>query len=207
MNRALLAAAALLCPAAPAFSGGPTIVEDSAVLAPMPDAKPGPDWTGAYAGLSLGRTSGDLDYENPDSDYDVNSGSLRSFFLGYRIQQGDLVYGGELELANLSGTTVEGFSEEFSKAFDVKGSLGYAKGRFLTYGVVGWSQVSFERAADSGNFGGISYGAGIEYSVNNTLGLGLEYLARDVDGVSLNGSPQTTTIGANSLSLRLGLSF
>lgn len=208
MTRTSLAAAALLCLAAPAFAGGPaTVPADTPVYPPLPDAQPDADWTGPYAGLSLGRTAGDLGYQNPDFSYDVGGGSMRSIFLGYRMQQGSLVYGGELELANLSGSDIDGYPEEFSKALDLKSTLGYAKGRFLTYGVVGWSQVEFVRANDNGNFGGISYGAGVEYSVSNRLGVGVEYLSRDVDGVSLNGSPQTTTIGLDSLSLRVGISF
>ncbi len=208
MKHSLCAAALLLCMANPLVAGGPTVVEDAVVFPPFPDATPRPDWSGVYAGLSLGRTSGDLGYENPASTYDIEAGSIRSLFLGYRLQQGDLVYGAEVEMARLSDTMVEGFPEELSETLDVKGSLGYATGRFLTYGVLGWSQVKFDRAADSGYFGGImSYGVGVEYSINDNFGLGVEYLARNVDGISLNGSPQSTTIDANSLSLRLGLSF
>lgn len=207
MNLSLRAAAALLCLAGPVLAGGPAVVEDPVVFPPPPDAQPDPAWTGVYGGFSLGRTTGDLEYQNPASSHDVDSGSLRSIFLGYRLQEGNVVYGGEMELANLSGTTIEGFAEEYSKAFDVKGSVGVTRGRFLGYGVLGWSQVTFDHTTGPGNFGGISYGAGVEYSVNDNIGLGLEYLARKVDGVSPNGSPQTTTIDANSLSLRIGLSF
>ena len=207
MKRISHVAAALLGLAAPALAGGPTVVADTPVYPPMPEAEARPDWTGPYGGLSLGRTSGDLSYQNPDFAYDVNSGSLRSVYLGYRLQQGDLVYGGEMELANLSGTTVPGFAEEYAKAFDVKGSVGLTKGKVLTYGVLGWSQVTYNHTSGPDNFGGISYGAGVEYAVTDRLGLGVEYLAREVDGVSPNGSPQTTDIGLDSLSLRIGLSF
>lgn len=208
MNRTTpIVAAALLGLAAPALAGGPTIVEDPAVLPPLPDADPRPDWTGPYGGVAIGHTTGGQEDQTPAASYDIDGGSLRSLFLGYRLQQGDLVYGGEIELANLSGAAIAGTPRELSKAFDVKGTLGYAQGRFLTYGVLAWSQVEVARPADTTNFGGISYGAGVEYFVNRNLGIGLEYLSRDVDGVSVNGSPQTTDIGLDSLSLRVGLSF
>lgn len=208
MNRTtLVVAAAVLGLAAPVLAGGPTVVEESAVFPPPPDAGPRPDWTGPYGGFALGRTTGGQEDQTPAASYDIDGGSLRSVFLGYRLQQGDLVYGGEMELANLSGSAIQGTPRELSKAFDVKGSLGYAQGRFLTYGVLAWSQVEVARPAGTTNFGGIGYGAGVEYYVNDNLGIGLEYLSRDVDGVSVNGSPQTTEIGLDSLSLRIGLSF
>lgn len=207
MTHTLRALAALLCLATPALAGGPTVAEDPVVFPPFPEANPNADWTGPYGGVALGRTGGDLSYQTPAFDYDVESGSMRSLYLGYRLQQGNLVYGGEMELGNLSGTRVAGYTEEYAKAFDVKGSLGFAKGRFLTYGVVAWSQVTFDHGSGPKNFGGIGLGAGVEYSVNDRLGLGVEYLSRQVDGVSPNGSPQTTDIGLDSLSLRVGLSF
>ncbi|WP_333818082.1 outer membrane protein [Tabrizicola sp.] len=207
MNRPLRIAAAVLCLASPALAGGPTLVDEPVVLPPPPEAMPRPDWTGPYAGLGLGRTTGSQDDQTPSASYGVDGGSLRSVFLGYRLQQGNIVYGGEMELANLSGSAIQGTPREFSKAFDVKSTLGIAQGRFLTYGVLGWSQVEVARPSDTTNFGGISYGAGVEYSVNDRFGIGLEYLARDVDGISVNGSPQTSEIGLDSLSLRFGLSF
>lgn len=213
MNRTTRAAAALACLATPVclttpvLAGGPTVVEDTPVLAPMPDARPEHDWTGFYAGLSLGQASADQTEENPTDAYDIDDGSSRSLFVGYRMQQGSLVYGGEVELANMSGMQYATVPREISKALDLKSTLGYAKGNLLTYGVVGWSQVEVVRPVDSANFGGISYGAGVEYSVTDRFGVGLEYLTRKVDGISQNGGPQTSNIDVNSLSLRVGLSF
>ena len=130
------------------------------------------------------------------------------FYISELLPRGNLVYGGELAYSNLSDTGIVGFpAESYTKALDLKARVGFATGRVLAYGVLGWSQVEFERLADVNDFNGMAFGAGIEYAVTDNLGLGLEYLSRDVDGTSPNGAPQTTTIGLDTISLRVGLSF
>jgi opacity protein-like surface antigen len=199
---------ALLCLASPVLADGPAkVTEDPVIFPPPPDAVPDVDWTGLYAGLSLGRTSSDASDSNPDRAYDVSGGSLRSAFLGYRMQQGKLVYGAEAELSNLSGADVAGTPRSLAKAYDLKGTVGYATGKFLTYGVLAWSQVEISRPAGATTRGGIGLGAGVAYSISDRFGMGLEYMSRNVDGNSLQGAPQTTDIGVDSLSLRFSLSF
>jgi opacity protein-like surface antigen len=208
MKHSLSALAALLCLAGPVLADGPAkVTADPVIFPPPPDGAPDADWTGLYAGLSLGSTSADAQDENPTVLYDVSGGSLRSAFLGYRLQQGNLVYGAEVDLANLSGSDVAGAPRSLSKVFDMKGTVGYATGKFLTYGVLAWSQVEIARPAGPTTRGGVGYGAGVAYSINDKFGMGLEYMSRNVDGNSLQGAPQTTDIGVDSVSLRFSLSF
>lgn len=166
------------------------------------------DWSGPYVGLAYGRTSGSLEYENPAFSYDVEDGSARSIFLGYLVQRGNLVYGGEFAYSDIKDSTIVGFpAEEHTKAIDLKGRIGYATGKVLAYGVLGWSQVEFDHAGDVVDLDGISYGAGVKYAVTDRISLGLEYLALNTDGTSPNGAPQTTTADLDTLSLRIGYSF
>lgn len=209
MKALTLTAAALAALAAPAFAGGPTVIADD----PMPAAAPAPvaahDWSGPYVGLSYGRTSGTSTFTGPDFFYDLEDGSAAGIYGGYLWQRNNFVYGAELAYSNLNDTLLTGFTEEVTDALDIKARFGYASNRILMYGVLGWSQINYDRPAvsDSGDFSGMNYGIGVDYAVTNRLGLGLEYLTRDVDGDSLNGAGQTQQFDLDTISLRVGLSF
>lgn len=203
-----LAIAALAALTGPALAGGPTMVADDPMPAAAPAAVDVHDWSGPYVGLSYGKTSGSLDYENPAFSYDVENGTSRSIYAGYLLQRGNFVYGGELAYSSLKDTQIVGFpAESYTKALDLKGRFGVANGRMLAYGVLGWSKVDFERGATVTDFSGLAYGVGFAYAATNNIDVGLEYLSRTVDGTSPNGAPQTVTIGLDTLSLRVGLSF
>jgi outer membrane immunogenic protein len=208
MKTIAITAATVAALALPAAAGGPTVVADD----PMPAAMAAPaaahNWSGPYVGLSYGRTSGSLDYENPDFSYDVENGTARSIYAGYLLQRGNFVYGGELAYSTLKDTQIVGFpAESYTKALDLKGRFGVANGRMLAYGLLGWSKVDFERTGVTTDYNGWAYGAGVEFAATNSLSVGLEYMARTVDGTSPNGAPQTVTLGLDTLSLRVGLSF
>jgi outer membrane immunogenic protein len=209
MKKSMYTAAVLAVLAAPSFAGGPiTVVEE-----PVPVAPPAPvaayDWTGPYVGLSYGNTSGSTQTIGPDAFADLEDGSAVTGYAGYLFQNNGWVYGGELAYSNLSDTLVTGFPEEVTDALDLKGRVGYAADRFLMYGVLGWSEVSYDRTliGDSTDFSGMNYGIGAEYAITDMFGMGLEYLVRDVDGDSLNGGGQTQEFDLDTVSLRLGLSF
>ena len=55
---------------------------------------------------------------------------------------------------------------------------------------------------------GMSYGVGVDYAVSKTLTVGLEYLARDIDGdLNIMALSLPSEANLDTLSLRLGLSF
>ena len=209
MQNYMITAAMLAAFAAPSFAGGPVAVAAD----PVPVAAPAPvamyDWSGPYVGLAYGKTSGSTQTFGPAAAADLEDGSATTGYVGYLGQRGNLVYGGELAYSSLSDTLVTGFTEEVTDVLDLKGRVGFASNRFLMYGVLGWSEISYDRPAsgDSTDFSGMNYGVGAEYAVSDRFALGLEYLTRDVDGDSLNGGGQTQQFDLNTLSLRVGYSF
>ncbi|MBA3911583.1 MAG: hypothetical protein C0524_17310 [Rhodobacter sp.] len=86
---------------------------------------PGADWSGFYAGLSAGMTddSDDLLGGGVFVSEQNFEGSGAGLFLGYNVQNGALVYGGELAFApfEVNGTNNTGLREDY---IDLKGRLG-----------------------------------------------------------------------------------
>ena len=59
------------------------------------------DWSGFYGGLSLGADAGDMLYRldgNPNGGEQID-GTRVGLFAGYTMQNGNFVYGGELNAA------------------------------------------------------------------------------------------------------------
>ena len=140
----LTAAGALFAGAAYAGGVAPAPYEP-APMAPAPIAMPNDDWTGGYAGLSLGYARGDADiaglgidadgdgdsddeddsliddfadiFEEPDAE-----GVLGGAFVGYQHDFGQFVLGGELDInaAGLSGDD-ETITDENGNSYDIEG--------------------------------------------------------------------------------------
>ena len=118
MKAVTLAAATLAVLSTPALAGGPTIVEPD----PMPAAMAAPvevhDWSGAYVGLSYGRTNNDLTLDS--MPFDANDGTTTGFFAGYLMQRGNFVYGGELSVGNINDAGLTAAPTiEFTKSIDL----------------------------------------------------------------------------------------
>jgi len=154
------------------------------------------DWTGPYAGASVGIDAGtdhdDFAPRPPAADTFGLTGFNAGVYGGWNWQQGDLVYGveGDLNWTNLSG------SHEFS-AFDgdVTGTLklttdwqgslvgraGYVMDGFLFYGLAGFTAahatlsatgLSLEEpfnVSDSKTHLGGTIGVGAEYALTESL--------------------------------------
>lgn len=172
------------------------------------------NWSGAYAGLSLGAVSGDIDFFNPDFARDLDSGTLAGIYGGYQVQRGNFVYGGEFALSKPNDTPVTGFegtSEIVDPMADLKGRVGYASGKFLFYGVLGYSfgtysNVLGDPAADW-DIDGFNYGVGVDYAINDDWLVGAEYLVRDLEGSEPGGGGQTVDVDFDSISIRFSYRF
>lgn len=206
MRRSIYTVAALCLFATPTFAGGPT------VFAPEPPvvvAQPVPvtDWSGFYAGLGYGKSSGDIDFV-PAPPQALDDGKAASIFIGRQWQRGSLVYGGELSYTALKDNFVTGFTCcELDRAIDLKGRLGFAANRLLVYGVLGYSRSSYDEGAGNWDPDGLGYGAGVDFLVVPRVALGLEYMARDLTGDNPDGSGQEVDIDLDTLSLRASLRF
>ncbi|WP_137112390.1 outer membrane protein [Rhodobacter sp. SY28-1] len=208
-----LALAALAVLSSPAIAGGPTMVADD----PMPAAAPDPvavhDWSGPYAGLSYGRISGD--YEEVfgfASDY--SSGSAVGAFVGYNVQRGQIVYGGELSYSSVSDVALEagGGDDTLDSLLDLRGRIGYSVGKALIYGAVGYSRGEWTiNSTGGGTLSGSSLGVGVDVAVSQRMFVGLDYTSRRMDGTldsfSGGGAFDVESTTTNSVSLRVGLSF
>lgn len=205
--KALTLAAALAALSTPTFAGGPTIVEAD----PMPEAMAAPapvaDWSGFYAGLSYGRSSGDLDFD-PSPAQALDSGNARALYFGYLWQNNNIAYGGELAITSLKDNFVTGFTCcEVDRSVDLKGRVGFAANRALIYGVVGYSMGSYDEGAGNWDPSGMSYGIGVDVMATQRLMVGLEYLSRDLNGDNPNGLGQEVNVDLDTMSLRVGLKF
>ena len=123
------------------------------------------------------------------------------------MQNGSLVYGGELAYSRGNDTYAEGYPlENVDQMIDLKGRLGYAANNALFYGVLGYSSIKYKEVLGGYRTNGINYGLGVDYAVSNRVTIGIEYLVRNTDGSSQNLG-QTANLDVNTVTLRLGYSF
>lgn len=218
MRAALLALAsgcalASLALASPALAGGPAILPPEPAPAPPP-ARAAFDWSGPYVGLGYGRSSGDFDLgplafpSLPATPRSLTDGTALSLHAGYLFQRGALVYGAELALSQLSGTTLPGgVDEEVDQIIDLKARAGYAADRILVYGVLGYAQVDWAApGSDAFSESGPVFGLGLDYAASDRLTIGLEYLARRSSG-TFDPPGRDFDLNVDTLSLRVGLRF
>lgn len=212
MMKPTLTAVALLALASPIHAGGPTLVGTDPVPEAMPAPAAGVDWSGPYAGLSYGRTSGEMDMEGFGL-FDYTDGRATGAFLGYNLQRGKLVYGGELSYAKVSGMafsdTSLGGDDTVDSLLELRGRVGYSLGNALIYGAFGLAKGNYTlNGTDKPTATGTSLGLGMDYKVTDQVFVGLDYTRRTMDGTNPNpGLPFNFDAPVNSLSLRLGLSF
>lgn len=192
------------------LSDAPATPTVAPAIAPAPAAM---DWSGAYAGLSYGSVSGDIDF-TPTPNQELNSGTLAGVFAGYQVQRGQLVYGGEVAISQPDGTTLPccvGTSEISDTVFDIKGRVGYAMGDTLLYGVLGYSWGTYSNVVgdpnDQWDIDGFNYGIGVDYAITENWLIGAEYLVRDLEGSNPFGGGQTVQVDFDSISLRATYKF
>lgn len=202
-----LAVVTVVALSTPVLAGGPTVVVDDPMPAAAPAMAPAVDWSGFYAGLSYGNSSGDLDFD-PAPAQALDSGNASSLFVGYLRQSNNLVYGGELAYTSLKDNFVTGFTCcEVDRSIDVKGRVGFAANRVLISGLLGYSMGSYDEGDGNWDPSGFSYGLGVDYMATQRLVLGLEYLARDLNGDNPDDSGQEVNVDLDTVSLRVGFKF
>lgn len=145
------------------------------------------DWSGAYAGLAFSNHSGEgTDYLNgviidvaPDSSYTnpyTRTGSMTNIFGGYRLHNGNFVYGPEFQLSNGS-LKLEGLPN--NKVVDyqvIKFNAGYATGELLFYGGFGYFKGTMEpnclAVCGAADIKGPVLSVGIDYLVYDNFTIG-----------------------------------
>lgn len=134
-----------------------TLMATSVMAGGLSDIRPEPrpvafavqDWTGAYAGVSVGRA-----FTNAGDDNFVGA------FAGYRHDFGAYVLGAEADYRdNRNGV----------KAYSLKTQAGYDAGAFLPYATLGVQKVENLKSE-------AVYGLGIDYKITDRYTVGAEWL-------------------------------
>lgn len=160
--------------------------------APAPVSMGG-DWTGFYAGGSLGY--GDVSGDITIGD-DVD-GLTYGAHAGYDYDLGNFVVGGEFEI---SGADIS--DESLTTALDVdsvtrlKVRAGYDAGAFLPYATAGYAMLSTSGFIDDSD-DGYFYGVGMDYKLRDNIRIGGELLQHEFDDYAGNGiDVEATTVSA-----------
>lgn len=174
---------------APAFAGGysePVIEQPTIAPAPVVPVS-GSDWTGGYAGATLGYGWGNDALDDAD---DMTYG----LFGGYNYDFGDFVLGGELEYL---GSEIENGTANLDDLTRLKLRAGYDMGPALIYGVVGAAYANADIGGVSYDDTGYTYGIGVDYAVTDSINVGAELLQNEFDEFDNSGTDlSATTLGA-----------
>jgi outer membrane immunogenic protein len=199
MKRYVLVAIATLGMPVAAMAGGvaaPVIEPTIAQPAPVVAVAPNGDWTGFYAGASLG-----FGKFTASGAADGNDMGIAGVNLGYRRDFGRLVVGGELSYAKDDLGVSTGNTIDNSTALQLM--VGSDMGRTLVYVAAGAvrsdATLAGVKGTDNGYFGGI----GVDYALNDRWTVGGEVLSTryndfDSTGIDLN---------ATTLQLKVGMRF
>lgn len=165
------------------------------------------DWTGPYGGLAFGTVTAEIDFGNAAGTLDFSDTNTVSGFGGYLLQQGTLVYGGEIAFGNAPDANL-GPNADLKPYTDLKGRVGYIFGDALAYGVLGVSFVNYDEGFNLLFEGrGLSVGAGVDYMVTDSVFIGAEYLMRQTSGDNPNGLDTEFDLNVDTFSLRAGYKF
>lgn len=206
MKRATIVFATLLIIVNPAFADGLSAAPTDAEPAVIQEGVAGSDWAGAYGGVSLNRFSGEASDGGP---YDYEPDAAPGAFVGYNLQRGRIVFGGELSYSNTAMMIVDAGDDDFlNPVLDLRGRLGYSFGRTLVYGFAGYSRakMTVNGVVDDATMTGTSYGLGVDFAVNKKVFVGLNYSIRNMSGTATSGGFDIET-DVKNLGLRVGLSF
>ena len=176
----------------------------SIFFALLPFAASAQDWSGAYGAVMFSNGGGDV---RAPSTFDLD-GQAYGIAVGYNVQSGNFVYGGELayQKSEIDLVHPAPFKQRYESLLDLKGRFGYSSGPFLAYGVIGYSVNKYALTGATSDGGGFSYGLGADYKINDRMFVGAEYLMRDMHNDAVSG---INALDANlsTVSLRFGMSF
>jgi opacity protein-like surface antigen len=172
------------------------------------------DWGGFYGGFALGSNlNGEFRrYEGGQLDVTAgyDTGMAGGVFAGYGYQNGNMVYGAELALSRLDVPLMSEPEIGLTQFADLKMRVGYATGKALLYGVIGYSRGEISSNTIDVALDGLNYGLGVDYAINERVFVGAEFLMRDVAGTRYDEMFDTTyefQSDTGTLSLRVGMTF
>ena len=166
-----------LSSAAAVLSGAHVASAADASMAPVDD------WSGLYAGVSLGTEWGDSPFNTSGGDYQLSNNPVFGGFVGLNQQYGDLVVGAELALQ--TGTNADknndGGDYKVNYTADTKIKVGMDVGHdILVYGFGGVSGGGVTTLTNDYAFFGVNYGVGAEFMVTQQMSIGAELMGRSI---------------------------
>jgi len=91
---------------------------------------------------------------------------------------------------------------------DLRGRLGYAVGKALFYGALGYAWGDATIAGSDVSADGWTLGLGLDYLVSDAVFVGLDWTGRNLDGsYDVGDGAVDFDSSLNTLSLRVGLTF
>lgn len=187
------------------------------VVSLIPVVAQAQDWSGAYAAVTLSDTTVSLD-EYRDGTLLENyamEGRSGGLAVGYNLQNGNWVYGAELAYsAGEVGLVRRPADNYLDGMVDLKARAGYAAGKVLWYGSVGWAQAGRYYAGPVPNepvtASGVTYGLGVEALLTDRVFAGIEMQQRDlkIDEGEIGGFlTDREDYDVRTVTLRLGMRF
>ena len=180
------------------------------VLPAMAQAQDASAWSGFNFGLQASKGNGSQTYL-PDGSYDLVGNGFGGF-VGYMMANGAWAYGGELAYAGTDyyeaaiDSSVEYPEWNFNHTLDLKARVGYAVGRALVYGVLGYGFSEYEMGSETSvtDIKGAIFGLGVDYLVSDRMFVGAEVLSRDI---GLSDSDEPFDANLTTITLRVGMKF
>ncbi len=202
MNSGKIALAAAILTTSVAFAA-PVAAQEATLATATPltysvstMSMPG-DWTGFYAGGTLGfaGAGGDNVFNNDESGWDYG---LQA---GYLWDTGTAVLGGELQWI---GTGLEDEINDIGIDGVLRAKLiaGYNAGAFMPYITGGWAQLTTNGALEDSDTGYL-WGVGANYMLNDSIMIGAEYLKHTFDNYADTGE----NITAETLEVKASYRF
>jgi len=189
-------AAGLAAPAA--FAGGiQPPLEEPRVFAPVAPPPASFNWTGPYAGVTLG--VGRASSSGGGSETGVGGG----LHLGYNMDMGNWVAGGEVDVAPSAFTRLDFGGLELREALRLKLRAGPklgATGNTFAFGTVGAAHVRTSGAGGSNSDNGWLAGVGVSHAFTDTMfvtGELLHHRFRNVAGTTNNVNANTASVGVS----------
>lgn len=166
----------------------------AAALATAPAITFAQDWTGPYAGFQLGGSDIDVDGAPLDGD-----GPSYGIFAGYNVQNGGVVYGGEIDYDVTEYEIADG-AQEVDSTTRIKGRVGTELGGGLAYGTAG---VVWATSPGLGDDNGYLLGFGYDLPVTANMSLGAEVLQHEFEDYNDSG----LDVGVTTVKARVSFSF
>lgn len=199
MKKIAVAVLTMTALGAPAFAGGPVVVEAEPVIVPAPaPVVYGADWSGFYAGGQLGYADASTD----GGVYDGNGGTY-GVHAGYRWDLGNTVLGVEADWDKVGADLGVIAGDELDSIARLKLVAGYDMGQTLVYGTAGAAKAKGTVNGADFSENGWSLGAGVTYAINDQWTVGGEVLKNKFGDVVAPGSD----LDATTATLRVGFKF